>query len=312
MSDAHSSNSLVSVVVPLYNHARYIRASLDSILNSQYDPIEVLIMDDGSTDDSFAVTQTWIIQHPDSRIKIRLLQQKNQGITKTLNHLIRLAQGEYIALLASDDCLMPEGLRLRIQALQAHPEWLVIFGDGVVIDVEGKRLCESAIQEFWKMDKRALLHPRFMARELILNWGMPGGSVMIRRCAFDPVSGLGPYDETLRFEDRDFFLRGLSRSAVGFIDQPVSAYRWHGRNFITEQKPHQLAGVSYGRYLSEKKNLSHFHGSLRWILRFSCLMSLALAKSQESNSWYYKGLWQVVWRAHRLLYGLHRMQVRLG
>ncbi|MDP9227315.1 MAG: glycosyltransferase family 2 protein, partial [Actinomycetota bacterium] len=92
---------LVSVVIPAYNHARYIASTLDSVVREGYPNLEILVLDDGSTDQTFAAATAWAERN--QRIPIQVTQQENAGLTKTLNRLLEAANGDFVAYLASDD-----------------------------------------------------------------------------------------------------------------------------------------------------------------------------------------------------------------
>lgn len=240
---------LISVLVPLYNHARYVVECLESIAASQYPRIEVLVLDDGSTDDSLAIAEAWRANNAGRFAHFQLRSQTNAGITRTLNRLVASSQGEYLALLASDDSLLPDGLSIRHKALQAHPEWLAVFGDCHVIDGDSKRVADSGISGLYAHGARpaALLRPWLIQLELILRWSVPGPVIMLRRQAFDAQGGVGPYDESLTVEDRDFYLRLLARNALGYVDEPVACYRVHSSNSIRSPAARQAQLDSLAR-----------------------------------------------------------------
>ena len=176
---------LISVLVPLYNHARYVVECLDSIAASRYPRIEVLVLDDGSTDDSLAIAESWRANNADRFAHFQLRSQANAGITCTLNRLVASSQGEYVALLASDDSLLPDGLSIRHEALQAHPEWLAVFGDCHVMDGDSKRVADSGVSGLYAHGARpaALLRPCLIQLELILRWSVPGPVMWTRSVA---------------------------------------------------------------------------------------------------------------------------------
>ena len=235
MSEVHLSSPsklapLVSVLVPAFNHQDFIVSCLDSIVESSYAPLEILIIDDGSVDDTYARAYSWMEINSHRVMRVDVRRQENQGITRTLNALVESAQGEYVALLASDDELETEGIQLRVSALQQHPEWLAVFGDCSIIDSAGHQQSPSALKSESHAHFAALMNPRRIARELILKWYLPGPATLARRSAYDSSAGVGPYDEKLRVEDRDFYLRLLSINGLGFIPDRVARYRLHGNN----------------------------------------------------------------------------------
>jgi glycosyltransferase involved in cell wall biosynthesis len=217
-------------LIPSHNHARYVGTCLDSVAQQNYPVLEVVLIDDGSTDDTFETVMAWKESHPRRSFELHCTRQVRQGIPVTANRLVRAARGDILIPLASDDLILPDGIHLRVDALQRHPDWWGVFGDCVVIDGDGQRLWESGLSDVYHADKEALADDSLRRMELILNWCVPGPVFAVRRFAYDPEVGVGPYDESLLLEDRDFFLRLLAMQRLGFLDHQVAAYRWHSGN----------------------------------------------------------------------------------
>ena len=107
-------NPLVSVIIPVYNGARHLRAALESVFAQTYRSFEVIVVDDGSVDDSGIIAQSF----PD----VRYIHQTNCGVAAARNHGIEAARGEFFAFLDQDDLWTPDKLRLQIEYLLSHPE----------------------------------------------------------------------------------------------------------------------------------------------------------------------------------------------
>src|SRR5213078_156464 len=105
---------LVSVIIPVYNGARYLRAALESVFAQTYRPIEVIVVDDGSGDDSGVIAQSF----PD----VHFIHQENQGVAAARNHGFDAARGEFIAFLDQDDLWTPEKLKVQVNYLLNHPD----------------------------------------------------------------------------------------------------------------------------------------------------------------------------------------------
>lgn len=258
---------LVSVLVPAFNHQEYIECCLDSIAESSYVPLEILVIDDGSSDATYARACAWMEGNAHRVKRVAVWRQANQGITRTLNALISFSRGEYIALLGSDDALERDGIAVRVSALQSHPEWLAVFGDCSIIDAAGRPQAASYLDSMYHACIPALLSPRRIARELILRWSVAGPSLLARRATYDVDAGVGLYDERLQVEDRDFYLRLLSINALGFVHETVARYRLHGENSIYSRP----SMVSCDVVLAEWRNASSFTGLNRWLLTLVAL-----------------------------------------
>jgi len=107
-------NPLVSVIIPVYNGGRYLRAALESVFAQTYRPFEVIVVDDGSADDSGVIAQSFP--------EVRYIYQTNQGVAAARNNGLEAARGEYFAFLDQDDLWAPEKLKLQVEYLLSHPE----------------------------------------------------------------------------------------------------------------------------------------------------------------------------------------------
>lgn len=282
-SESHSS-PLVSVLVPAFNHQEYIESCLESAAESSYAPLEILVIDDGSSDDTYVRVCAWMERNARRVQRVEVRRQRNQGVVRTLNSLIALAHGEYVAVLASDDELVPAGIALRVSALQRHPEWLAVFGDSSVIDSAGNQEAASAMVSRHHAHFPALLNPRRIARELILRWSVAGSVILARRTAFDVGTGIGPFDERLEVEDRDLYLRLLSVDALGFIPGCVARYRLHGENSIFVRQSIVWRDV----VLAERRNISSFRGLNRLLLALVALRGRAGLRAADQRG---RGHW---------------------
>jgi len=132
------SAPLVSVVIPCYNAAKFIRRTIASVLRNPYRPIEIIVVDDGSKDDSLAVAQTLAERFAE----VRVLHKENGGVSSARNHGIREAKGEYIALLDADDLFYPDSMAKRMQVFieEEDPAMLGVFCPAVLVDEKGNPL----------------------------------------------------------------------------------------------------------------------------------------------------------------------------
>ena len=254
-----TATPLVSVLVPLYNHARYITRCLDSVLEDGYPNIEIIIIDDGSKDDSAALARQWFTrQHSASLKHFEFEDRQNKGVTRTLNELVGKANGEYLILLASDDYLLPGGISARLEYLEQHPTKFAVFGDCIVVDDSGSKTHDSGIADLYNGHLECLVQEELLPMELIFKWCVPGPVFMARKELYDQI---GLYDESLRVEDWDMYLRIAARNQLGFITTPVAAYRYHGGNSVLNDtmKSAQLDSL----LRTAEKNIRAFRGAQR-------------------------------------------------
>lgn len=109
---------LVSVVMPTYNYAAYIQRAIDSCLEQGYPNIEIIVVDDGSTDNTAEIVQALVRQYP---ARLKYVRQQNAGASAARNAGLALAGGDYIAFLDSDDCFTPDAIETRLRAFDVHP-----------------------------------------------------------------------------------------------------------------------------------------------------------------------------------------------
>ena len=217
---------LVSVLIPAFNHERFVQRCLDSVLQDPYPAKELIVIDDGSTDGTAERIADWVATHC-MDIPIEYVRRENRGIAATLNELAARANGEFLRPGASDDYLLPGGLDAQVRYLLAHPDKGAVIGDSVVVDQDGHKLHDSGMGLLHGGSKDLYGSDDGIRRAIITHWAIGGPVALMRRSALDTVDR---WSEGLRIEDWDLFLRLAAGDALGFIDVRVCAYRIHGAN----------------------------------------------------------------------------------
>jgi glycosyltransferase involved in cell wall biosynthesis len=196
------SQPKVSVVMPVYNGELYLREAIDSILNQTFSDFELIVMDDGSTDRSVEIVQTYT----DPRIKL-IANPVNQGIRFIANQLNQLAQAEYIARMDCDDISLPHRLAKQVEYLDRHPDIAVVGAQSIYIDTNGK---VTATQNIF----RCSIEPSSMKWTASYECPFVNPTVMFRKQVLDKE--LGGYDENATFaEDYEIWLRLLRNNYQG-------------------------------------------------------------------------------------------------
>lgn len=256
-----SDYPLISVLVPAYNHARFILSCLDSILSDGYPNLEVIVLDDGSTDETYRLAGEWFSTHGHRLNHYLLMCQDNQGVTKTLNTLLRTFKGDYFVLLASDDLLLERGIESRFTNLKNTPAALAVFADAIGINETGKKIYSSVLVDKFHASVGALSNSRTRPYELILNWCIPGPVFLAKR---EVLKKIGYYDEAFRIEDRDYYLKLIASDALTFTSTKVAAYRFHDAASTGTRKRQVQVGLEVMRI--ELHNLERFVGLKRTAL----------------------------------------------
>src|ERR1017187_10376932 len=137
----HDNTPLVTVVIPAYNHERYVVESIRSIINQTYRNIELIIINDGSKDDTHGKILTLIEECKQRFARFEYVSRNNVGLTSTLNQALSMARGSYFSALASDDIALPGKIVLLVNALEAAgPTYAAAFGNALFIDDQGRRI----------------------------------------------------------------------------------------------------------------------------------------------------------------------------
>jgi glycosyltransferase involved in cell wall biosynthesis len=262
----------VSVLVPSFNHGAYLESCLDSVLAEGHSPLELVVLDDGSSDDSVAIATAWMQRHGAALAGgCKIGRQQNRGITTTLNRLVAAASGEFVIVLASDDALLPGGIASRLALLADRPDLLAAFGDAEPMHLDGRPAGRSAF-DVAGSDRTALRHRATLGVELISHWVMPGSVMLLRRQTF---SRIGPFDQRYGYEDRDYVLRLIAARAVGFVDRPVTRYR-----MPPEKKQERYVALARDRVRIEFSHVSRFKG-----LERIALLCVAWRRARPHSIW---------------------------
>lgn len=207
------NNPLVSVVIPMYNAGRYITQAVDSVLAQTYRPIEILVVDDGSTDDSAAILQAY-------GSRIRYLHQKNQGQSIARNRGITESQGELVAFLDADDFWLPDKIARQVDSLSRAPRAGLAHTDVLFLENStGQRSHRPSRKAEYVGNCSDLL---FRQNKLTIS------SVLLRK---ECLTQVGLFDGVFRYtDDYDMWLRIAPHYEFCYVDEPLVIYRLHHTN----------------------------------------------------------------------------------
>lgn len=218
-----STSGLVSVVIPAYNVGAHIVEAIDSVLAQDYAPVEIIVVDDGSKDDTAEVVATRFPQ-------VTLIRKVNGGAATARNAGIRQAQGEFIAFLDADDIWLPGKLKAQVDYFRAHPDvamnctgfsqWVSdekgVFPDPLSVLPGQENVAVDAIDQ----ELSGWVYHKLLLRNFV--WTT---TVMMRRSLIEKI---GLYDESFRLgQDYDYFLRASRETEIHRLSRAYALYRQH-------------------------------------------------------------------------------------
>lgn len=212
--ERNDNGPLVSAVIPAYNAERWISDTIESVLDQDYSPVEIVVVDDGSTDKTAEIAESF-------GQNVQVLRKSNGGTASARNAGIRKAAGEYVAFLDADDLWKPKKLKHQVHLLEkSGRKWA--YSDTEIIDVKPDR-------KVYRLSERTSLPKGDILRWLFDgNWVyFPPSSVIVHRSIFSTV---GIFDESPRrriSEDWDFWLQVAEKYPVAYLDEPVTIVRRH-------------------------------------------------------------------------------------
>ena len=204
----------VSIIIPCYNRGKYIAETVESVINQTYPNIELIVVDDGCTDNSREVLERYadrihILEHP-GRV--------NKGQSAALNLGLKSCAGEFVAILDSDDLFSPEKIEKQVAFLTLNERFGLVYSNGMNIDAQGKETYPILPQGHCPPSG-----PGPVLLDCFIN--LPSNA-LVRKSVFDTAGG---FDESLRAaQDHDMVVRLLEVAPAGYIDECLWYYRRHG------------------------------------------------------------------------------------
>lgn len=203
----------VTVIIPCYNREKFVKETIDSALSQDYRNIEVVAVDDGSTDATPGILKSYgsrirVLEHPD---------RANKGQSAAINLAMRSTNGEYVAILDSDDVWEKEKIGKQVRFLEENRDCGLVYVNGFAMDEKGKRL--------YKLFKPGHVETNNPERLLLDCYMFVPSCSLVRRSAFESA---GEFDEGLRSaQDHDMALRLAEITRFGYLDEALWYYRRH-------------------------------------------------------------------------------------
>ncbi len=207
---------LVTIYITNYNYGNYIKEAIESVLNQSFKDIELIIIDDGSTDNSREIIESYAHLN-----NIRIIFQKNKGLNVTNNIAMRLAHGKYLVRLDADDYFSEDAIEKMSNKLESAPNLGLVFPDYYLIDTLGDVIAKEQRHAF---DKDVSL----------LDQPAHGACTMIRRSYLEKLGG---YNESFSCQDGyDLWIRFTAKYNVANINEPLFYYRQHNSNLTKNEE----------------------------------------------------------------------------
>ncbi|MDB9250752.1 glycosyltransferase family 2 protein [Halorubrum ezzemoulense] len=279
----------VSVVIPTYNRSEFIKGAVETALNQTYEDLEVVVVNDGSTDD----TRSELGAYEDRSDVTVLHNDRNQGISYSRNRGTKFAEGEYICILDDDDRWEPEKVEKQVSLMeQLGTDYAVVYTGGVVIDDD-----RNVVQQF-NPSRSGDIYPEVLAR-----WKLnPHSGHMIRKACFEDVGGFDP--DLVSGVDWDLSIRLAKKYKFEYIDEPLVKRIVHGDNISDTQRHANMRGDILEKYNDEITKHPRIHRT--FLARWDEVRGWAAIKRgdhKNSIKYYYRALKREP-TSHRILYFL--------
>jgi glycosyltransferase involved in cell wall biosynthesis len=210
---------LVTIICVCYNQARFVVEALDSVVAQTYQPLELIVIDDGSTDGSPQVIKHWIASHPET---VLLLNDSNIGYCKTFNKALKGAKGEFIMDFAADDVMIATKIADQVGLFEKlGSEYGVVFSDAIYINESGEFIREHFRYLFKQRLLKSIPQGDVYA-DVLGKYFIPAPSMLSR---IEVLTKLGGYDEDLAYEDFDFWVRAAREFRFGYGDKQLIKIR---------------------------------------------------------------------------------------
>ncbi len=207
LSGGQGMNRQVSVIIPTYNYADYLPKAIDSVLAQSYPHIEVIVVNDGSTDHTAEVIKAYAG-------KVRYIEQGNQGAAAARNRGLQAAKGDYLCFLDADDAYLPDNVAEKVAFLAANPEFDGCYSNWAWVDKSDK--------EVMRGDEPKVSLAHLKAQGDVLDLALQGYRLgtnvfMFRKALTDKLQG---FDTSLKvLEDYDYFVRAAACGKLGYVNQ---------------------------------------------------------------------------------------------
>ena len=245
------SKPLVSVVIPCYNHEDFVQASIQSVINQTYENIELIIIDDGSKDGSFAKIEEMTKLCEQRFVNFEFRSRPNKGLSATLNEAIEWCQGEYYSGIASDDVILSHKLKVQVEFLNSHHNVLAVFGGVQHIDENDKIIATSLSKSRYYDFKRIIMH----------KFDLPAVTQLIRLQALKETGG---YDSSIILEDWYMWLKLTKHGSIYYMSEIFALYRQHDNNISKDSEKMKHGRLDVLSFFKDSKYYNKALTNIKW------------------------------------------------
>lgn len=248
------NDPLVSVIIPAYNHECYIEETIRSIIAQTYSNLELIVVDDGSTDDTWNKIQNLENICKERFVNVCFKNKPNGGTCETLNLLLSLTKGEYIYLIASDDCAKPNAVAIAVDFLKKHTDYVLAVGNNEFIDANSERigwdeehnstdLVNAKYKTFGEALNISAKQEDFGNYVRLLRGNHIPNGYLVTKTALQKTGG---FTKEAPLEDYYMMLQLAKLGKFKYFDEITFSYRWHNTNTVKRKKHmHNMTLMTY-------------------------------------------------------------------
>lgn len=256
----NNEKPLVSVVIPCYNHENFVQDCIQSVIDQTYENIELIIIDDGSNDNSVHKIQEITSLCEERFVRFEFRHRPNKGLCNTLNEALEWCQGEYYSVIASDDMMLKNKTALQVGFLNKNKNILAVFGGVKLIDENNielsERLNQSEIYDF----KKIIMHEH----------DLPAPTQMIR---LNILKELGGYNPNILIEDWYMWLKLSSIGNLYYMNDLLCLYRQHENNTSKKIKLIQKGRFDVLIHFKDSIYYNNAYKNIEWMNKLENILS---------------------------------------